>query len=198
MPDLISIDSVEHLESYAFTGVLNALLTAEADYRNVSLTDVDLTLRTTDPDAGIDGHIRWPDAVKHDVLTAGENVVQYKSGEITPARLETEFGKPGVQAALSRNGHYVLFVGRAYVKSGREARAARLRSLYLGHYVLPQDFPRIAAQFSMATKSLAGFRGSRRFSFDRNWAWATPLSSRQNSGSSRRISQILLNLTKLA
>jgi hypothetical protein len=129
MPDLISIDSVEHLESYAFTCVLNALLTAESDYRNISLTDVDLTLRTTDPDAGIDGQITWPSGVKHDVLTVGENVVQYKSGEITPTQLAKEFGKPGAQAALSRNGHYVLFVGRAYVKRVREARAAKLKSL---------------------------------------------------------------------
>jgi hypothetical protein len=53
MPDLISIDSVENLESHTLTSVLNALLTAESDYRNVSLIDLDLTLRTNDPDAGI-------------------------------------------------------------------------------------------------------------------------------------------------
>jgi len=129
MVQLISVDSVENLDSHAFASILNALLTAEADYRNVPLTDLDLTLRISDPDAGIDGRINWPKDVEHDVLAAGQNVVQYKSGELTISQLVKEFGKPGVQAALSRSGHYVLFVGRAYVKRDRETRAAKLKSL---------------------------------------------------------------------
>jgi hypothetical protein len=126
---LISVDSVENLESQAFASVLNALLTAEADYRNVSLADLDLTLRINDADAGIDGRINWPKEVEHNVLVAGENVVQYKSGELTIPQLVKEFGKPGVQTALSRKAHYVLFVGRSYVKRSRETRATKLKSL---------------------------------------------------------------------
>ena len=101
MLDLISIDSVENLESHTLTSVLNALLTAEADYRNVPLIDLDLTLRTNDPDAGIDGRINWPEDTKHDVLAPGWNVVQYKSGELTPRQLVKEFDTLG----RGRHGH---------------------------------------------------------------------------------------------
>jgi hypothetical protein len=43
-----------------------------------------IDFRTNDPDAGIDGRINWREGTKHDVLALGENVVQYKSGELTP------------------------------------------------------------------------------------------------------------------
>jgi hypothetical protein len=57
--------------------------------------------RTNDPNAGIDGRINWPEGTKHDVLAPGENVVQYKSGELTPRQLVKEFDKLG----RGRNGH---------------------------------------------------------------------------------------------
>ncbi len=63
------------------------------------LIDLDLTLRTNDPDAGIDGRINWPEGTKHDVLAPGENVVQYKSGELIPRQLVKEFDKLGTRAA---------------------------------------------------------------------------------------------------
>ena len=85
MADLISGEDVSSLTHDAFRSVLNALLIADADLHGVGLTDIDLTTRDTDPDAGMDGWIKWPSSNHHDVLGPGETVLQYKSGQGVPS-----------------------------------------------------------------------------------------------------------------
>jgi hypothetical protein len=113
--DLIDGRDVERLNNQELRKVLNSLLKAEAALRHISLSDLDLTTRDTDPDAGIDGRIKWPNE-NHELLRKGENVVQYKSGKLSVRDLSIEFKKPGVQSALKLKGNYLLLVGQDYVR----------------------------------------------------------------------------------
>ena len=108
---------------------MNALVTADAGYYHLELTDLDLTTRDNDPDGGIDGWINWPDSVRHDILGPGRTVLQYKSGELTDADLRREFVKLGVQSALGTGQRYVLFVGRDYVTNTRDKHNLVLQQL---------------------------------------------------------------------
>lgn len=127
--ELVDGKDVERLNNQELRAVLNALLTAEAGLHRVPLTDLDLTTRETDPDAGIDGRIKWPDR-SHDLFSKGENVVQYKSGKITAEQIRTEFKKPGVRRALKTGGCYLLLVGHDYVReSVVKLREKTLRDL---------------------------------------------------------------------
>jgi len=79
------------------------------------LGDLDLSTRETDPDAGVDARVKWfTDG--HDILRAGENVIQYKSGKLSLKDLQTEFKKPGVQRALKKGGAYLILVSQDYVR----------------------------------------------------------------------------------
>jgi len=126
--DLVSGKDVERLNNQEFRTVLNALITAEAGQQRISLLDVDLTTRETDPDAGIDGRLKWPN-VSHEIFVAGENVVQFKSGKLPVRILRAEFTKPGVQQALKSGGNYLLLVGHDYVHQSIIRLRTTLREL---------------------------------------------------------------------
>jgi hypothetical protein len=127
---LISDKDVEHLNSHSFPAVMNALLAVEANFRRVPLGDLDLTTRVTDPDAGIDGRIGWPDGAIHDVLRPGTIVVQYKSGPIRKGDIRREFLKAGVQDALkSKTGRYTLFASHPYGGRTKDKHRKQLREL---------------------------------------------------------------------
>lgn len=70
----------------------------------------------------------------HDLLAGGENVLQYKAGNLTKALLTDEFMKPGVQTTLRNGGHYLFCAGRDYVSKD----VKRLRR-WVGRR-LPGDF----------------------------------------------------------
>jgi hypothetical protein len=112
--ELVRGNDVARLNNHELRSVLNSLLTADACQNHVALGDLHLTTRDTDPDEGIDGRIKWPRNVPHDLLQAGENVVQYKSGKLSETQLKTEFQKPGVQSVLKAGGFYLMCVGHDY------------------------------------------------------------------------------------
>jgi len=127
---LISPKDVARLNNHALRAILNALLTTEADKNKVPLTDLDLTSRDNDPDAGIDGRIKWPQGVNHDVFRPGAVVVQFKSGKIKKGELLREFIKSGVQDTLKvEKGQYILFVSHDYVAPSRTKQLTALKGL---------------------------------------------------------------------
>lgn len=129
MTALISDADVARLNNHGLRAVLNALLTAEADLHLVPLTDLDLTLRDTDPDAGIDGRIKWPRETRHDVIPTGLIVLQYKSGKLRRGEIAREFAKRGVQDALKKKGHYIFFISHPYPPPSRDRHRNNLREL---------------------------------------------------------------------
>jgi hypothetical protein len=112
---LLDGKDVGRLNNQEFRSVMNALLRAEAGRCHVPLVDLDLSTRETDPDAGIDARVKWS-VNGHETLRLGENVIQYKSGKLSPDELRIEFRKPGVQAALKDGGAYLILVGQDYVR----------------------------------------------------------------------------------
>ena len=138
MAGLISDDDVARLNSHSLPAVINALLTAEADLRHIPLTGLDLTLRSTDPDAGIDGRIDWPNGTSHDTLPPGIIAIQYKSGKFKNGELAKEFKKKGVQKTLkSSGGKYLLFVSHAYPVWQRNAQRRSLHMLCRRRHIRP-------------------------------------------------------------
>jgi hypothetical protein len=138
MTGLISGADVARLDCHALPAILNALLTVEADLRSIPLTDLDLTLRITVPDAGIDGRIVWPQGIAHDVLLPGTTVVQYKSGALKTGDVAKEFKKEGVQEALMRpDGQYILFVSHDHVEVTRAKHRNKLKELCTALHIDP-------------------------------------------------------------
>src|ERR1700761_918263 len=125
---LVNGKDIERLNNQELRSVMNELLTAEAGQHGIPLLDVDLTCRENDADAGIDGRIKWPDK-NHDFFREGENVIQYKSGRITPADIRAEFKKSGVQRVLRAGGSYLLIAGADYVRTSVRLREETLKSL---------------------------------------------------------------------
>jgi hypothetical protein len=126
---LVPGSAISGLGHEQFRAVLNRLLTVEACIHKVPLTDLDLSCRDNDPDAGIDARVRWPPGSSHDVLRPGDTVLQYKSGKITLADIEKEFSKPGVRKCLLNGGRYVLLVGHDYVENDANRRRKKLEQL---------------------------------------------------------------------
>lgn len=129
MASLISKADVAGLNNHAFRAVLNALVQAEANLSGVPLTNLDLNLKDTVPDQGVDGRIVWSNGVAHEVFRPGTNVMQYKSGKLKAGEIAAEFKKKGVQEALKDGGYYVLFVGQDYVASRRDKHIKSLRKM---------------------------------------------------------------------
>jgi hypothetical protein len=120
--EFITGKDVERLNDQELRAVLNALLVADATQNGVPLLDLDVSTRNSDPDAGIDARTTWPLARSHELLQAGENVLQYKSGKLTEKLLAKEFNKPGVQRALKTGGAYLFCAGHDYVAETARAR----------------------------------------------------------------------------
>jgi hypothetical protein len=59
---------------------MNVLLSFEAGLNKLPLSALDLSCGDNDPDGGVDAIVQWLPGTAHDVLTAGENALQYKSG----------------------------------------------------------------------------------------------------------------------
>jgi hypothetical protein len=138
MASLISKSDISILNNHALRSVVNALLTVEANKWRVPLTDLDLSLRDTAPDQGIDAFVIWPDGTGHDLLAAGPIALQYKSGMLSRGEIQKEFMKPGVQATLDKpNGRYLLVVSHAYVKAARDRHRKQLRALCVRRKIDP-------------------------------------------------------------
>lgn len=103
---LVQPAEIAALDTAAFRKLINRVLGVETSIHGVPLTDLDVTLRENDPDAGIDARIKWPDLAPADVLFGGENVLQYKTGKVTKKIVGEEFYKPEVQRYLRDGGHY--------------------------------------------------------------------------------------------
>ena len=111
---LVSETDVAGLGVEALRKVLNRLLAVESSIRGVPVADLDLTLREYDPDAGIDARVLWPAIDRPDILYPGENVLQYKTGNVGRLQIAAEFGKSGVHACLKKGGHYHLLISQDY------------------------------------------------------------------------------------
>ena len=120
---------IARLDNYAFRKVMNALLTVEASIHSVSLTDLDLSSRDNDPDKGIDAMVKWPADAPQEILQAGQNAVQYKSGKLPSGVLGKEFQKQGVQEVLRSGGNYIIFVGHDYPQSSTKKLLGDLTKL---------------------------------------------------------------------
>lgn len=89
---------------------LTRLLHADGEHWRVPSEFIHTSLRTTDPDGGIDARIvegppyeSW--------LGAGESAWQFKAGSMpSPVQLTTEVEKPGVVEAVQRGAAYVAVV----------------------------------------------------------------------------------------
>jgi hypothetical protein len=127
--DLVKGKDVEKLNNHDLRAILNALLQNESAQNHVPIPDLDLTCRETDPDAGIDARIKWPAALAHDLFRVGDNVLQYKSGNLTAEQLKAEFAKPGVQKALKSGGTYLMCVGRDLVPNTADEHRKLLKKL---------------------------------------------------------------------
>jgi hypothetical protein len=104
---LITGRDVERLPVESFRNVMNTLLKVEASLHGVPLSDLNLTSKEFVSDAGIDARIKWPKEVKHDVLPAGESVIQYKTGKLTKKTFREELQKSGVRDALDAGYFYL-------------------------------------------------------------------------------------------
>src|SRR5579872_283640 len=128
--DLIHGKDVQNLNDEEFRSVLDALLNAEASQNHVPLQNLDVSCRNNDPDAGIDARLNWPVGVVLDLLQAGENVLQFKSGKLTEKLFKSEFKKRGVREALKHGGAYLFCVGHDYVhEAGRKKYEKILKEL---------------------------------------------------------------------
>lgn len=108
----VSPAEIVRLDPFAFVDVMNHLLRAEADSLGILPSDVDTTLRTTDPDGGVDAAVTAPDSLVERWIPVGRSVWQFKASDLASSKkLREEFNKPGVQAALERGGGYRLIIG---------------------------------------------------------------------------------------
>jgi hypothetical protein len=147
--ELIHGKDVQQLNDEELRAVLNALLNAEACQYHISLLDLDVSTRNNDPDAGIDARIKWPAGKFHDLLRAGENVMQYKSGKLTEKLLAGEFRKKGVQACLKNGGAYLFCVGHDHVPTTKKKYEKQLKELCKKHRI-PQSRAKIIFGSSIA------------------------------------------------
>jgi hypothetical protein len=139
MEPLISKAAVGRLNNHALRSVLNVLLTIEANRAGVPLTDLDLTCRDNDKDAGVDGRLIWPKGANHDVLRSGPVVLQYKSGKLKKGEIRKEFVKKGVQNVLKKpSGQYILFVSHDYVRQSRDRHLKSLAALCKRRRIAPR------------------------------------------------------------
>jgi len=109
---LVQSTDIAMLDLGSFRRLMNLVLGIEASVHGVAVGDVDLTLREFDPDGGVDARIRWPDSAPQEVLLSGDNVIQYKTGNVTKTTIKTEFNKPGVQRCLQAGGHYHFLISQ--------------------------------------------------------------------------------------
>lgn len=117
----ISGRDVQPLNSAELASIINALLRAEAGINKIPIPVLEITDRVTDPDAGIDARIDWPSSAQHDILSPGENGLQYKAGKLSAKILADEASKPDVNELLRSGGKYILCVGFDYnQKDSRE------------------------------------------------------------------------------
>jgi hypothetical protein len=127
--EFITGKDVERLNNEELRSVLNALLNADASQHRVPLSDLKISTRNNDKDAGIDAWIKWPDRAQHEMFSPGENVVQYKSGKLTEKLLKEEFEKEGVQRVLKGGGYYLFCAGHDYVKQSASKHEKTLKEL---------------------------------------------------------------------
>ena len=107
----VSSKQVAALSSNEFAELVNRLLRVEAGRLQMPQDSIDTTLRTTDPDGGVDAMIRNVEEQSH-WFPRGTSALQYKSGDDhTPAKLRKEFEKPRVLEALSNGGFYIVVIG---------------------------------------------------------------------------------------
>jgi hypothetical protein len=109
---LVQPTDISALDVAAFRKLVNRLLGIEASIHGVPLADVVTTLREFDPDGGVDARVNWPDSAPREILFAGDNVFQYKTGNVTQTAVKTEFGKSGVQKCLKAGGHYHFLISQ--------------------------------------------------------------------------------------
>jgi hypothetical protein len=109
---LVQPTDIATLDLEAFRRLINRLLGIEASIHGVPVGDVDVTLREFDPDGGVDARTKWPESAPQEILFAGENILQYKTGKITKTTIKAEFHKPGVQKCLEAGGHYHFLISQ--------------------------------------------------------------------------------------
>lgn len=94
--------------------LMNRVLTLEAIRSGVALTNVDLTWRENDPDAGIDADVRDAGAISR-FIPAGHSIWQFKGGDVSPADIKKEvLSHPLVRKALQDGAHYRFVSGKNF------------------------------------------------------------------------------------
>lgn len=115
MPDPFEITSTEIavLSQAKLPEVVNRLLRAEARNLGIPVGDVSTSPRYTDPDGGIDAHVR-AGIFSSAWLPPGDSVWQYKAGSAPDkAIIENETRKADVTEAIKNGATYVLVMGAA-------------------------------------------------------------------------------------
>jgi hypothetical protein len=118
---------IENLTEPEFLDVLNRLLKAEAQKFGIPVQAVNTTMRSDDPDGGIDARIEnsltLPSSCR---IPEGISVWQFKHGDSSPKEITGETQKTGVQVAIDEDGTYCYAISKGY---GDRARINRKNAL---------------------------------------------------------------------
>ncbi len=128
MPHLFDVDpsQVARLDPYQFPLLINRLLGLEAEKLNIPPQQVDTTIKTTEPDGGIDARI-YGNASATKWLPAGVSVWQFKSGQDHQRNnLLTEMNKKLIRETLTTGGTYVVVVAESLTSPKLANRRAAL------------------------------------------------------------------------
>ena len=140
-PFTVGAEDVAVLGPADFTRLLNHLIRLEARILGVP-TAPDLTVRTNDPDGGIDGRLVWQgDPEPTPRLPARHLVWQFKTGQrLSESALSNELLmtggpnlKPRVREALAAGGTYVLFSAADMTPDQKLRRVAAMSAAALPH-----------------------------------------------------------------
>jgi hypothetical protein len=126
------------LAELPFADLLNRLLRAEGNRSGWSPTNIQTSLRISDPDGGIDARVRDADNTSRWV-PPGLSIWQFKSGDISPKELQNEFrSAPAVQESIHRGVAYCLVVGEDLSDPKTRHREETLRRLFLEQRLEPK------------------------------------------------------------
>jgi hypothetical protein len=129
---------IEALSDLAFVDLMNHLLNAEANKIGISPENISLTLKTDEPDGGIDARTNQPIETVPSQIPPGLSIWQFKSGTTAPGKIIKEFLKPGVQAAIRKGGTYCLVEGKDYGDRARQNRKVELSKLFRARRLRPK------------------------------------------------------------
>src|ERR1700728_4724713 len=103
-----------------FTRFMNSLLSAEASYSGVPISDVNLNLQTNLHDGGADSAVSLALTKDSTGWMQTPTVWQYKRSRISETKLKTEINKESVRSYIQRGYAYRLCICQEMAPSDKE------------------------------------------------------------------------------